>query len=86
VLHKCDNVWCVNPDHLYLGDQRDNMRDAVARGRRADRRGEGNGNATLTADDAALIRQSPLSGKVLASLLGVRPAAISKVRRGRTWR
>jgi len=33
VLHMCDVRACVNPDHLYCGTQKDNMRDAIERGR-----------------------------------------------------
>ena len=41
ILHHCDNPPCVRPDHLYLGDVRQNAADRVARNRSA--RGETSG-------------------------------------------
>lgn len=39
VMHSCDTPACVNPAHLSLGDQGDNIRDCFARGRHPGKRG-----------------------------------------------
>ena len=36
--HYCDNAFCVNPDHLYVGSPSDNVNDAIRRGRLVYRR------------------------------------------------
>lgn len=39
VLHKCDNRLCVNPDHLFLGTQLDNVTDMYDKKRNKDSNG-----------------------------------------------
>ena len=33
VLHRCDNRYCVNVDHLFIGSNKDNVADMMAKGR-----------------------------------------------------
>lgn len=50
VCHRCDTPACVNPAHLFLGSQRDNVHDAIRKGRHASAR------TALTQSDAESIR------------------------------
>ena len=56
VCHSCDNPGCVNPDHLWQGTQRDNIRDQMDKGRMA--LGEKRANSKLTEDAVRDIRAS----------------------------
>lgn len=33
VMHSCDNPACINPEHLYLGSRKSNLRDSILKGR-----------------------------------------------------
>jgi hypothetical protein len=46
VLHKCDNKLCVNPDHLFLGTNKDNTEDMIRKGRHRCGRGDRHGSKT----------------------------------------
>lgn len=57
VLHRCDNTICVRPSHLFLGTQKDNMRDMLNKGRRVAPKGEANkGGGKLKNRDIMTIR------------------------------
>ena len=84
VCHSCDNPGCVNPEHLFLGDPVDNVRDMISKGR--DKiQGERNNRARLSWGDVETIRNSSESSSVLAVRFGVSLTSIKNVRSGKTW-
>lgn len=90
VLHKCDNTSCVNPDHLFLGNQRDNMHDMVQKGRhtKVSAPGSSNGNSKLTEDTVIAIWQLLQDGERplhIAHRFNVTDGAIHDIKSKRTW-
>src|SRR5262245_58279388 len=51
VCHHCDVRECVNPDHLFVGTQSDNIQDMLIKKRGNPRRGEACANARFTEQD-----------------------------------
>ena len=86
VRHSCDNKECVNPAHLTLGSQAQNIADKVGRGRQA--RGESHGNARYTEDCVARIRAAFALGRRQASIsfcAGAERTFVWRVVHGVSW-
>lgn len=83
--HKCDNRACVNPDHLYVGTQLDNMSDSIRRGTFQRVRGERKPLAKLTRDAVRDIRSKRLSTVEFAKLYGVATCTVRRVVRRDNW-
>lgn len=92
VLHRCDVRGCVNPDHLFLGTQADNMADASAKGRLRSnpRRGVDNPLSRLTENQVREIRAIyPTSGESMAEIaarFGVAPMTVCRIINRNLWR
>lgn len=91
VMHLCDNPACVNPEHLKLGTQSDNIRDMYNKSRNdltARARGEKVNTAKLTADKVREILLTPATcmASELAVKYAVSESTILAVRAGRTWK
>lgn len=85
VCHSCDNRKCVNPDHLFVGTQSDNMADKAAKGRV---KGELHSQAKLTEKDIHQIRHLMSSGVRKARIseqFGVHHVTLRDIELGKTW-
>jgi len=85
VCHRCDNPSCVNPSHLYLGTQADNLCDMRSKGRGNPPRGSRHPKARLTEELARAIRHDPRSHRQIARELGIGKSTIGMVKAGITW-
>jgi hypothetical protein len=92
VCHHCDIPSCVNPDHLFLGTQKENVKDAIEKGKFKDRRsalGEKAGSSKLKEFQVAQIRKQYAEGtsrKELEKKFKVGSTCIQKIITGKTWK
>lgn len=90
VCHRCDTPLCVRPDHLFVGTQTDNMRDAAAKGRAGGwsrERRERTGKISVL--DAYLIglalKLLPVTHVAVAKAWGVSTTPVRRIAAGKHW-
>ena len=87
--HRCDVPSCINPEHLEIGSQAENVADSFRRGRASQRSGDANNSARLTAAAVSAIRAlhaEEATGVELAEKFGVSQSQISNVINHRHWK
>lgn len=87
ILHSCDNPSCVNPAHLRAGTPKENVHDAMERGRLKNPPllfGSKNFKAALTDEQVKLIKMcgKEIKTSQLAKLFGVAHSTVARIRNG----
>lgn len=89
ILHKCHNYKCINPDHLYVGNQRQNMIDCKNAGRENKAIGERNKKAKLKTQDIKkifILHDMGFSTYEIARLYKLAPNNIGRILRRESWK
>ena len=91
ICHSCDNPSCVNPNHLFIGNQKDNMADCKSKGRMRipHHKGTKNGRAVLNESDVVEIlalRKSGATYNYIAKKYSVHVNTVAKIVTRKTWK
>lgn len=80
ILHRCDNRKCVNPDHLFIGTQDDNISDMDSKQRRGTK-----SNLTYNqVDQIKFMLGKNYSQNEIAKYFNVNQTTISRIKLGKT--
>ena len=83
LCHRCDNRACVNPEHLFVGDDKANSDDKLSKGRQA--RGESHGMRKLGIPEIYLIRAAHGTNEAIGLLYGITAGAVSMIKHRKRW-
>lgn len=89
VLHKCDNPTCVNPDHLFLGTDKDNVQDSILKNRFNRSKGEKHYLANHSEEKVQLaknLKSKGLKYKEISKLTGIPVGSLSGIINSTAWK
>ena len=94
VCHHCDNPICTNPEHLWLGTQKENNDDKIAKCRENNippphKKGIENGASKLTEEQVIEIKKLLKEGKstyFIGPFFGVSKTTILRIKKGTHWK
>lgn len=87
VLHRCDTPLCVNPDHLFLGTNADNMADKAKKGRAVTNKfaGETNGQSKLTESQAKAVYEHEGTRLEISEKFGISISQVARIKTKQRW-
>lgn len=87
VCHKCDTPACVNPDHLFVGSNADNVKDMDGKGRRKNspKHGESHPMARISNEVALSIFNDSGKHAEIAARHGVKIGTVDQIKTGIQW-
>lgn len=89
ICHHCDIRLCINPNHLFLGDQNSNMIDCVSKGRNGYVKGSDSHLSTITESQVLCIIDDFINGSrqiEIAKNYKISSQIVNQIITGRTWK
>lgn len=81
--HKCDNIKCINPKHLEIGTQAENMKDKAERNHNT--KGSKHHNSKLTEEQITKILKDKRTLKEIAKEFNIAVSTVSKIKNNKLW-